>query len=112
MKKLDIRSGALLQMKADTMCDALVQITFVKTGVHTIGELKVTQWVSLDRNPDIHLRAVTYSEKAYVSGNDTKLAINQLTDRFIVDFTKANKQSFVIPHMDKKNTKSKSNKSK
>lgn len=100
LKQLSLRTEPVMGMKNDRSCDALAQITFVKTGAHTIGELKVTQWVSLDRDPRIHVKAVTYSEKAYVLGNRAENAVNDLTQQFVMDFLKANQKSFVVPHLD------------
>ncbi|MBX9571749.1 MAG: hypothetical protein K2X77_22850 [Candidatus Obscuribacterales bacterium] len=100
LKQLGIRIEPVMGMKNDRSCDALAQITFVKTGAHTIGELKVTQWVTLDRDPRIHVKAVTYSEKAYVIGNRAESVVNDLTQQLVVDCLKANQKSFVIPHLD------------
>ena len=100
LKQLGMKIEPVMGMKNDRMCDALVQITFVKTGVHTIGELKLTQWVTLERDPRIHVKAVTYSEKTYVLGNRAESAVSELTQQFVVDCLKANQKNFVIPHLD------------
>lgn len=97
LKQLPIRTVPIMQMKVNEVCDAIAQITFVKTGMHTIAELKVTQWVSLDRDPKIHVKAVTYSEKAYLGKGHPEAAVNELTDQFVIDYLKANHKSFVIP---------------
>jgi hypothetical protein len=100
LKQLSIKVEPLMEMKNDRNIDALVQITFVKTGIHTIGELKVTQWVTLDRDPRIHVKAVTYSEKTYVVGKRAETAVGELTQQFVVDCLKANQKNFVIPHLE------------
>jgi hypothetical protein len=85
-------------MKADGRnykdCDAVVQITFAKAGIHTISELKVTQWATLERNPKIAIRAVTYSNKLYTIGDKPEKSVEQLTEEFVVDFLKANQKGF------------------
>lgn len=100
LKQLSMKIEPVMGMKNDRNMDALVQITFVKTGMHTIGELKVTQWVTLDRDPRIHVKAVTYSEKTYLLGKRPETAVAELTQQFVVDCLKANQKDFVIPHLE------------
>lgn len=108
LKQLSVHIEPVMEMKNDSSCDALVQISFVKTGIHLTGDLKVTQWVSLDRNPKIHVKAVTYTEKSFAAGNNAEAAVNSLTEQFVVDFLKANQKDFNLPDADKGAGKTKS----
>lgn len=74
-------------------CDAIVQISFSKLGSHTVGELKVMQWATLERNPKIAIRAVTYSEKSFTKGKPDSV-VEELTNEFVVDYLKANQAGF------------------
>lgn len=73
--------------------DAVVQISFYKTGNNTIGEMTVTQWTTLMRSPRSQVRAVTYSDKVFLPGHKPEHAIDQLTDQFVMDFLKANQKN-------------------
>ncbi len=91
--QLDLPLTPVVKMKADSHCDAIVQISLFKAGINTIAELKVTQWVSLIRDPKMQVRAVTYSDKTYFIGHKPDTAIEQLTNEFVVDFLKANQKN-------------------
>lgn len=73
--------------------DAILQISFYKTSSHTIADLTVTQWVSLLRDPKSKVRAVTYSDKVFISSHNPKEAIEQLGQDFVNDFLRANSKS-------------------
>ena len=91
LAQLNIPCTPMLKMESlKKTCDAIVQISFSQTGAHTIGELKVTQWVSLLRNPKTVVRAVTYSDKDYVLGNKPEEVVEKLSNQFVIDFLKAN----------------------
>lgn len=77
----------------DEPVDAILQVTFSKTSSHTIADLKVTQWVSLLRDPKLKVRAVTYGDKVFIASHNPKDAINQLGKDFVHDFLKANAKS-------------------
>lgn len=95
LAQLNVSATPLVQIKDEQKpFDALVQISFAKSGNNTIAELKVTQWVSLLRNSKLAVRAVTYSDKAYLPGNKAEQAVEQLTNEFVVDFLKANQKGF------------------
>lgn len=95
LDQLSIQKSSLMKSKdSPKPFDALVQITFSKSGLNTIAELKVIQWVSLVRNPKITCRATTYDNKLYLQGNKPEQAVEQLTNEFVIDFLKANQKSF------------------
>ncbi len=94
LAKLDLPLTPLVKASSNTKADAIVQISFFKVGINNIAEIKVTQWVSLLRNPKILVRAVTWSDKTYFMGNKPEDAIDQLSTEFVVDFLKANQKSF------------------
>lgn len=75
--------------------DAILQISFFKTSSHTIADLTVTQWVSLLRDPKSKVRAVTYSDKVFISSHNPKEAVEQLSQDFVNDFLRANSKSTV-----------------
>ncbi|MCC6980092.1 MAG: hypothetical protein IT343_17370 [Candidatus Melainabacteria bacterium] len=77
----------------DNPVDAILQITFYKTASHTVADLSVTQWVSLMRDPKTQIKAVTYSDKVWLSSHNPKEAIAQLGNDFVHDFLKANARS-------------------
>lgn len=77
----------------DNPVDAILQITFYKTASHTVADLSVTQWVSLLRDPKTQIKAVTYSDKVWLSSHNPKEAIAQLGNDFVHDFLKANAKS-------------------
>lgn len=92
--QLNIPSNPVVKMESlKKTCDAIVQISFSQTGAHTIGELKVTQWVSLLRDPKNVVRAVTYSDKDYILGDKPEQLVEQLSNQFVIDFLKANQKA-------------------
>ncbi|MBX9721989.1 MAG: hypothetical protein K2X81_11380 [Candidatus Obscuribacterales bacterium] len=93
LAKLDVPLTPLVKASNNTKCDAIVQISFFKAGINNIAEIKVTQWVSLLRNPKVLVRAVTWSDKTYFVGNKPEDAVDQLSTEFVVDFLKANQKS-------------------
>lgn len=92
--ELSIKKSPLVKIKDGTQpFDAIVQISFSKAANNTIAELKVTQWVSLLRNPNIKVRAVTYSNKLYLPNDKPEQAVEQLTNDFVIDFLKSNQKT-------------------
>ncbi|MBX9685195.1 MAG: hypothetical protein K2X27_00760 [Candidatus Obscuribacterales bacterium] len=95
LQELKINIEPLLKMNADhKTCDAILQISFNRLASSTIAELKVTEWVSLMRNPKIMIQAVTYSNKVFLAGNKPEEAIDELANQFVIDFLKANQKDF------------------
>lgn len=70
--------------------DGILQITFYKAGNHTIGDLTLTQWTSLVRDPKIKVRAVTYKNRVELPGDKPQAIVDQLAEGFVADFLKAN----------------------
>lgn len=93
LAELKLRQEALNQIKdKEKPFDAIVQISFLKSGTNTTAELKVTQWVSLLRDPLLKVRAVTYSNKVFLQANKPEEAVEQLTNEFVIDYLKANQK--------------------
>lgn len=73
--------------------DAIVQVTFFKVGNLNIAELSVFQWVSLLRDPSKKVRAITYKDRHVVPHGKPLLAVESLTNQFVIDTLKANQKS-------------------
>lgn len=73
--------------------DAIVQITFLKAGAFDVAELTAMQWVSLLRDPKLKVRAITYKSREIVPHGKPAAAVEALTDEFVIDFLKANKNA-------------------
>lgn len=93
LTELKLRQEALSQVKdKEKAFDAIVQISFLKSGNDSIAELKVIQWVSLLRDPSIKVRAVTYNNKTFFQGKPEQ-AVEQLSNEFLIDYLKANQKT-------------------
>ncbi len=94
LAQLNISCEPMVKMASSKKgADAIVQISFNKFGSHTVGELKVMQWATLERNPKIAIRAVTYSEKSFTKGKPDTV-VEELSNQFVVDYLKANQTGF------------------
>lgn len=72
--------------------DAIVQVTFFKVASFNVAELSVYQWVSLLRDPSKKVRAITYKDRLVVPHGKPLLAIEALTNDFVIDTLKANQK--------------------
>ena len=72
--------------------DAIVQVTFFKAGNYNIAELNVIQWVSLLRDAKIKVRAITYKDRIVVPHGKPAMAVEHLTNQFVIDMLKANQK--------------------
>ncbi|HEY9785609.1 MAG TPA: hypothetical protein V6D17_09430 [Candidatus Obscuribacterales bacterium] len=94
LQQLDVPLFPASQLKeGDKPIDAIVQVSYYKTGNNTIAEMTVTQWASLLRSPKTKVRAVTYHDKLFLPGNRPEQALNELSDQFVIDFLKANQKA-------------------
>ncbi|MBY0548262.1 MAG: hypothetical protein K2W95_13285 [Candidatus Obscuribacterales bacterium] len=73
--------------------DAIVQVTFFKVANFNVAELSVYQWVSLLRDPSKKVRAITYKDRLVVPHGKPLLAVEALTNDFVIDTLKANQKS-------------------
>lgn len=95
LAQLKIPAVPYLKAEAEKKpCDAILQISFFKTGSNTTGELKLIQWVSLLRNPKISVRAVTYDNKAFQRDARPETLIDELAGEFVLDYLKANQKGY------------------
>lgn len=94
LANLNLPTVRFLEMKeGEKPVDAIVQVTFFKVGNFNVAELSVYQWVSLLRDPSKKVRAITYKDRIVVPHGKPLLAVESLTNDFVIDTLKVNQKS-------------------
>ncbi len=78
--------------------DAFLQIKCLGAGTRfAVVELTLTQWCSLNRDPNITARTITYTDQAVSSQSMMKNTALTMVDQFIIDYQKANSVGYKLP---------------
>src|SRR5262249_51621072 len=92
--KLGIKLIPFSQLKEGTEpVEGLLHVHFMKLTKNAIAELTVSQWTTLVRSPKTKIRAITYRNRVFVPAANGEQAVTELTDQFVSDFEKANKNA-------------------
>lgn len=73
-------------------------------GRYALVELSLSQWCSLDRDPKINVRTITYTDQAVCSHALIKETADHLVNQFIIDFQKVNNKVGAAPVESSKDT--------
>lgn len=74
--------------------DGFLQVKVLGAGDRfSVVELTLTQWCALDRDPNIHVRTITYNDQAVSNHKLVKHTVESLLNQFVIDYMKANGDS-------------------
>lgn len=85
--------------------DGVLQLKCLGAGArYALVELSLSQWCSLDRDPKITVRTITYTDQAVCNRALIKETADHLVNQFIIDFQKVNNKVGVAPGETSKET--------
>ncbi|MBX3076954.1 hypothetical protein KF913_23795 [Candidatus Obscuribacterales bacterium] len=78
--------------------DGVLQVKCLGAGGRfALVELTLSQWCSLERDPKISVRTITYTDQAVCSHSLIKETADHLINQFIIDFQKVNNKVGAAP---------------
>jgi hypothetical protein len=78
--------------------DGILQVKCLGAGARfALVELTLSQWCSLDRDPKVSIRTITYTDQAVCNRSLIKETADHLINQFVIDFQKVNNKVGVAP---------------